>query len=212
MSRLRLILVRHGETHLNRDGRIQGINDTSLDEVGRSQAQAVARALSRDVPFHLYASPIARARETAQIISQALGVPSDTVAEFREADAGELEGLTGAEMRERYPEFAERWAEDLGTAQMPGGESLAQVQDRAWQAVGRISDAHGEGTVVAVSHNFVIQTVVCRVLEAPLKHSRRLRQDLGSITRLDLSGSQWTVASLNETAHLEPPTPAVPAP
>ncbi len=207
---MRLIVVRHGETHLNRDGRIQGINDTLLDEVGRSQARAVARALSRDLPFRLYASPVARARETAQIISQALGVPLKTVAEFREADAGELEGLTGAEMRERYPEFAERWAEDSGTAQMPGGESLAEVQDRAWQAVSRISQAHGEGTVVVVSHDFVIQTIVCKVLESPLKH-RRIRQDLGSITRLDLSGSQWTVASLNETAHLEPPTPMVPA-
>ncbi len=207
---MRLILVRHGETHLNRDGRIQGINDTSLDELGRSQAQAVSKALSRDLPFQLYASPIARARETAQIISRALGVPLKTVAEFREADAGELEGLTGAEMRERYPEFAERWAEDSGTAQMPGGESLAEVQDRAWRAISRISQAHGEGTVVVVSHNFVIQTVVCKVLESPLKH-RRIRQDLGSITRLDLSGSQWTVASLNETAHLEPPTPMVPS-
>ena len=208
---MRLILVRHGETHLNRDGRIQGINDTSLDDLGRSQARAVAKALSRDLPFQLYASPIARARETAQIISRALRVPLKTVAEFREADAGELEGLTGAEMRERYPEFAERWAEDSGTAQMPGGESLAEVQDRAWQAVSRISQAHGEGTVVVVSHNFVIQTIVCKVLEAPLRHSRRIRQDLGSIARLDLIGSQWTVASLNETAHLEPPTPMVPA-
>ena len=164
MPRLRVILVRHGETHLNRDGRIQGVNDTSLDEVGRSQARAVAKALSRDLPFQLYASPVARARETAQIIAQALGVPSKTVAEFREADAGELEGLTGAEMRERYPEFAERWAEDSGTAQMPGGESLAEVQNRAWQAVGRISEAHGEDTVGVVSHNFVIQTVGCRLL------------------------------------------------
>ncbi len=203
--------MRHGETHLNRDGRIQGVNDTSLDELGRSQARAVAKALSRDLPFHLFASPIARARETAQIISQALGVPSNTIAEFREADAGELEGLTGAEMRERYPEFAERWAEDSGTAQMPGGESLAEVQDRAWRAVSRISQVHGEGTVVVVSHNFVIQTIVCKVLEAPLRNSRRIRQDLGSIARLDLSGSQWTVASLNETAHLEPPTPVAPA-
>ncbi len=208
---MRLILVRHGETHLNRDGRIQGINETSLDEVGKSQARAVAKALSRDLPFQLYASPIARARETAQIISQELGVQLKTVAEFREADAGELEGLTGAEMRERYPEFAERWAEDAGTAQMPGGESLAEVQDRAWQAVSRISGAHGEGTIVVVSHNFVIQTIVCKLLEAPLKHSRRLRQDLGSITRLDLNGSQWTVASLNETAHLEPPSSVAPA-
>ena len=203
MPGLRLILVRHGETHLNRERRIQGINDAPLNERGRSQAEAAARALGRDIPFKLYASPIARARETAAILSRTLGVPANAISELREADAGELQGLTGAEMRERYPEFVRRWDEDSGTAKMPGGESLAQVQQRAWQAVTRISEAHPGETVVAVSHNFVIQTIVCKVLDIPLRHFRRLRQDLGAITRLDIDGSKWIVASLNETAHLE---------
>ena len=203
MVGLRLILVRHGETHLNRERRIQGINDTPLSEHGRSQAEAAARQLARDLPFKLYASPIARASETAAIISGALGVPSTAISELREADAGELQGLTGAEMRERFPEFVRLWDEDSGTAQMPGGESLTQVQQRAWPALTRISEAHHGETVVAVSHNFVIQTIVCKVLDIPLKHFRRLRQDLGAITRLDVDGSKWIVASLNETAHLE---------
>ena len=200
---LKLILVRHGETHLNRERRIQGINDTPLSEHGRSQAEAAARLLARDLPFKLYASPIARARQTAAIISKALGVQSTTISELREADAGELQGLTGAEMRERYPEFVRRWDEDSGTARMPGGDSLVQVQDRAWQALIRISEAHRGETVVAVSHNFVIHTIVCKVLDIPLNHRRRLRQDLGAITRFDVDGSGWIVASLNETAHLE---------
>lgn len=200
---MRLILVRHGETHLNKERRIQGVNETPLNEEGRSQAGAVTRLLERDLPFKLYASPIARAWETATIISETLEVPSNTLSDLREADAGELQGLTGAQMRERYPEFARRWAEESGTAQMPGGESLLQVQDRAWRAVTRISEAHDGETVVAVSHNFVIQMVVCKVLDIPIKHFSRLRQDLGAITRLVADGSKWTVVSLNETAHLE---------
>ena len=204
MLRLKLILVRHGETRLNKDGRIQGVNSVPLNNKGRAQAQAVARALEKDLPFELYTSPLTRALETAQIISETVRVPPKPLKELEEADAGDLEGLTGEEMRRRYPEFVKRWAQDSGTAQMPGGESLLQVQERAWWAITEFMLNHPNDTVVAVTHNFTIQTVVCKVLEMPLSYSRRLRQDVGAITRLELSDSQSTLVSLNETWHLTP--------
>ena len=166
--------------------------------------QAIASALARDLPFELYTSPLTRALETAQIIFKTVGVAPKPLRELEEADAGELEGLTREEMRRRYPEFVKRWAEDSGTAQMPGGESLLQVQERAWWAITEIMQKHPNDTVVAVTHNFTIQTVVCKVLDMPLRYSRRLRQDVGTITRLELSNSQNTLVSLNETWHLAP--------
>ena len=87
---------------------------------------------------------------------------------------------------------------------MPGGESLLQVQERAWWAITEIMQKHPKDTVVAVTHNFTIQTVVCKVLDMPLRYSLRLRQDVGTITRLELSNSQNTLVSLNETWHLAP--------
>ena len=135
---MKLILVRHGETQLNKDALIQGINSVPLNGAGRSHAQAIASALARDLPFELYTSPLTRALETAQIIFKTVGVAPKPLRELEEADAGELEGLTREEMRRRYPEFVKRWAEDSGTAQMPGGESLLQVQERAWWAITEI--------------------------------------------------------------------------
>lgn len=199
---MRLILIRHGETQLNRDGRIQGVNDSPLNTTGRAQAKALALALMQDLPLLLYASPVARAMETAQVISEALKVPFTLHGGLAEAAAGELEGLTGAEMRLRYPEFAERWAADSGSAQMPGGESLGQVQERAWCAVSELLEKHPDDTVAVVTHNFTIQTILCMVLETPLRNSRRFRQDLGSITRLDLAHELGALVSLNETWHL----------
>ena len=199
---MKLILVRHGETELNRDGRIQGIDDASLNETGRAQALPIAEALSHDLPFQLYTSPVARALETAQVISDFDGVPLTQVNGLEEADVGEMSGLAGREMRQRYPEFMKQWAQDSGTAQFPGGESLLQVQDRAWGVITRLMDRHVGGTVVAVSHHFTIKTIICKVLEMPLHNSLRLQQELGSITRSETSPGRATLVSLNETWHL----------
>lgn len=199
---LRLILVRHAETQLNRDGRVQGSNADPLSPFGRQQAKALACALKYDLPFAFYASSVPRALETARIISETLGVPCTPLDGLRELDAGELEGLTGAELRLRFPEFARLWEEDAGTAQTPGGESLAQLQERAWRTVQELRSTHPDGTVVAITHNFTMHAITCAVLDLPLRHFRRLRHDLASITRLELSDTRRAVLSLNETSHL----------
>ena len=199
---MNLILVRHGETQLNKEGRIQGVNDLPLTTTGRSQARALAKALAEDVPFWLYTSPLPRALETCRIVSETLQVSAAEVEGLKEADVGGLEGLTGQEMRQQYAEFARRWNRDSGATQMPGGESLLQVQQRACLAVKDLMEKHPDDTVVAVTHNFVIQTLICKVLDMPLHRAQRLRQELGSIARLDIGHSQDVLVSLNETWHL----------
>lgn len=205
---MRLILVRHGETELNRTGRIQGLNSDPLNESGRMQARAAAAALALDMPFALYASPIPRAQETAETVSRRLDVPVTRLDGLQEADAGDLVGLTGVEMRQRYPDFMERWFADAGTARMPGGESMEEVQLRAWRAIDGLNADHRDGTVVVVTHNQTIGTIVATALDMPLRHFRRLSCGLGSITRLDLRESGPLLVSLNETWHL----PKGPAP
>ena len=205
---MNLILVRHGETQLNKEGRIQGVNDLPLTTTGRSQARALAKALAEDEPFWLYTSSLPRASETCRIVSETLQVSAAEVEGLREADVGRLEGLTGQEMRQQYPEFARRWNRDSGATQIPGGESLLQVQQRAWLAVKDLMEKHPDDTVVAVTHNFVMQTIICKVLDMPLHRAQRLRQELGSIARLDIGHSQDVLVSLNETWHLSSLVPA----
>ena len=200
---MKLILIRHGETSLNKERRIIGLNDVPLNATGIAQAKAVGHALLRDMPFSLYSSPVARAIETACIISGVVNVPSSPIDDMRESDVGELDGLTGAEMRARFPAFIELWTEDPGTAQMPGGESLTQVQKRAWAAVSALAEQHPDESVVVVSHNFTNLAIVTHVLDAPMRYFRRLRQELGSITRLEINKDHNVLVSLNETAHLQ---------
>ena len=202
MLTLRLILIRHGETQLNSDGRIQGLNNAPLTLEGQVQSAAVGRALIRDLPFRFYTSPVARAVETAEIASKALNLAPAIMTGLREADVGCLDGLTGQQMRLRYPNFAERWTQNAATARMPGGESLQEVQDRAWPVIVELMSNHPDHTVVAVTHNFTIQSILCKLLGMTLHNSRRLRLAVGSITRLDLSSTQMELVSLNETWHL----------
>ena len=203
---MRLILVRHGETQWNKEDRILA-DGVPMNPRGVEQARAISGTLARERPFALYASPLARAREATQIISDSLDIPFVHLEGLREADMGELVGLTVSEVRQRYPDFYNLWDADPGTAKIPGGESLVQVQDRAWQEVSSLLGRHEDDTVVAVTHHFTIHTIVCRVLEVPLSHLTRMTVDLGSITQLEFSSSAGVLTSFNETGHLRSGSP-----
>jgi broad specificity phosphatase PhoE len=207
MVPLRLILIRHGETDFNRDGLIQGRGEQPLNETGLAQAAAAGRAVSREAPFVLYHSSITRAVQTARAISDASHVKAVPLEGVEELDPGEFEGLTGPEMRKRYPDVMTSWDRDPGATTMPGGESLGQVQRRAWQAVSRVARENPDQKVIVVTHNFPIQTIICQALGMPLNNFRRLSVALGSITRFELSDSTARLVSMNERWHLETERP-----
>ena len=200
---MKLILVRHGQTESNKLGRIQGINDSPLTGVGRKQAEAAARALISDAPFALYSSPLRRALQTAKAIGSLAGVQPVEVKQLIEMDVGKFEGLSGPQLRERFPDVMSSWDNDPASTVMPGGESLHDVRDRAWPAIRSLAERHESETVVAVTHNFTIHTIVCTALDMPLNNFRKLRIDLGAITRLEITSARTTLVSLNETWHLK---------
>lgn len=199
---MRLVLVRHGETEHNRDQLTLGRADVPLNERGCLQADALAASFVT-APAAIYASPLARAAETARRIGAATGVAVTVEPALIEMDVGEMEHLTGAQLRERYPDFLRTWLSPAcADARMPGGETLAEVQDRAWASVERMRAAHPDGAVVAVTHNFVILIIVCRALGLPLAHFRRLRQSLAAKTTIEVREDACTLLQLNDTAHL----------
>ena len=162
----------------------------------------MAKALAGEAPFALYSSPLSRAVETATAIGNLVSVAPKPLDGFSEADVGLLEGLSGIEMRERYPDFMQQWQEDPATAQMPEGETLGQVQHRAWKALQSVYGQNSDDTVVLVGHNFTNLTVITKMLGLPLKDFRKLNQNLCGITRVDMSDDQYKLMTLNETAHL----------
>lgn len=199
---MRLILVRHGETEHNRDQITLGRADVPLTERGRAQAAAVAATFTRP-PAAIFTSPLSRAADTAAAIAATTSVGAVIDESLTEMDVGDLEHLTTHDLRARYPEFVAEWLSPAaGDARMPGGETLREVQDRAWTAIERMRSAHPDAEVVAVTHNFVILTVVCRALDLPLGQFRRLRQALAARTVIDVRQGACTLLQLNDTAHL----------
>ncbi len=198
---MRLILARHGETSWNRERRNQGQNPTELNAQGIRQAQKVAQALRLFPVRALYSSPLRRAMQTSEIIGQTLSLSVIPEEGLMEMDLGQLDGLTNIEMQRCYPDITDRWRRDPSSVQMPGGESLKDVQKRAWQTLESIRRRRPNGHAAAVSHNFVIGVIILRVLGLPLSGFQRIRVELGSLTTLEHDGDQWRIVSLNETLH-----------
>ena len=201
----RLLLVRHGETDSNVDGRSQGRREVPLNDHGRRQVIELATALSgRDI-VAVIASPTGRARETGAAIARAVGVELVTDERLVELDQGELDGLTPLEMRERDPEFLRRWTEeDPADLQMPGGESLAQAQARMVEAATAAARDHDGRTAVLVSHNLALKSFLCHAFGVPLASFRSFRVDVASVSTVDVDdGGAFSVLQLNERCHLQ---------
>ncbi len=215
----RVILIRHGESEANRDGRSLGRADSPLTDRGRRQVAALGRALADEPIGRVLSSPLRRAADAADAVAAPHGLPVETHDGLIEMDVGRMEGLPWADARVRYADFLERWMRDeSGALAMPGGESLADVQRRAWPVLAPYlgvppgaaasdagsPDAALSATTVVVSHNFVIKVLLCAALELDLRCWRRFEADLTGRTILERRRGLTVLRSLNDTSHLPP--------
>lgn len=200
----RLFLVRHGQTESNRKGLALGRADPPLNELGIRQAERVAEALRGEEIVALYSSPLARTRRTAEIIGAGCGLAVVVDDLLIEMDVGDLDGLEFAEVRERYPDFIDKWLSDDGPNHpMPGGERLVDVRDRGAQFLERVLREHARENVCAVTHNFVILALLATVAGSGLGAFRRLRHEVAAISVLEQDGRSWRLAKMNDTCHLD---------
>jgi broad specificity phosphatase PhoE len=199
-----LYLVRHGETESNRAGLALGRADVPLNEHGLWQAKRLASTLAEEPFVAVYSSPLVRALRTAEAIAEPHGLTPVVEPGLVEMDVGELDGLTFAEVRERYPGLMQKWASPEGTATaILGSESLADVLDRAWSTLESLSVRHEDETVCAVTHNFVILSLLTRALGMALSNFRRLRHGVAAVSVLEFRGARVRVHRMNDTCHLE---------
>jgi alpha-ribazole phosphatase len=200
---MRLLIARHGVTEWNKIHRLQGQSDVPLSAEGRAEARALAARLAGVALAAVYSSDLARARETAEIVAQPHGLAVTTDAAFREVALGELEGLTRAALEGEYAEVWERWRVDPASVQYPGGESLTQVQERMWRGFEGLAAAHPHDTVLLVSHGFALLTLVCRVIDLPLRSFRRLWLDTTGVSEVLVQGERRWLRGLNDRSHLQ---------
>jgi probable phosphoglycerate mutase len=200
---MRLMLVRHAETGHNADSRVQGQADNPLSDLGVRQAAALGEHLRREPIAAVVASPLVRAAATAGAIATPHGLAVELEPALMEMNVGEMEGLSVTEMRSRFPDFLAEWVTERGPAlRMPGGESLEEVQARAWRVVERLAEQYADETVVLVSHNFVLCCLITRALEMALHEFRRFRLSVCGVTTLRLRHERVVVVHLNDTCHL----------
>jgi 2,3-bisphosphoglycerate-dependent phosphoglycerate mutase len=198
-----IVLVRHGETIWNRDGRVQGTLDSPLSERGLAQAEAVAQALADEGVQRIYSSDSGRTQATARALAERTRLPIRLDARLRERNLGRLQGLTWAEIEVAYPEaFARINAREPGY-EPPEGESSLAFRDRVVAAMTDIAiESHGERAVV-VTHGGVVGIMYRHVREMPLEAKRDYALFNASINRFRVVDGRWHMDVWGYTSHLE---------
>lgn len=198
------VLVRHGETTWNLEGRRQGQSDSPLTARGLAQARAIADRLADVRPDALYSSDLPRAWQTAEQISAACGLPVIADERLREKSFGVLEGLRQAEVAARYPRVAARLAQKLPDYAPPAGESLAAAQRRGIAALEDLARRHPGGRVIVVSHGALLGMFLRHVLGIRLTAPRPFTLENGSLSFVSYhhAAAAWHITSFGEVSHL----------
>ncbi len=199
----RICFVRHGETDWNIELRMQGHIDLALNAKGEAQGQAAGRYFSRVRTAALYSSDLLRARQTAHPISAALGLPMVLRPELRERHFGRCEGLTFAEIAEKFPDDARAIKHRDPDYISPGGESRREHQTRILDCIGTLVSDHAGQTIVVVTHGGVLDVIYRRVYGLPPEAPRDYPIPNAGINWVSVDGEQWVIESWGETAHLK---------
>ncbi len=200
---LRVYFVRHGETDWNIQGRLQGLTDTPLNARGIEQAQQIAERLA-EVPniAAIYTSPLQRARTTSQIIGERLGLAPIADDRIVERNMGAVEGLTGAEVAQRYPEFAARWRVGEKRVPFPDEEPPEQMRRRIASFLHDIQAQHPDGSIVVVTHGGAMGIIMALVMHLDLERRLPFWFDNASLNIVEFGGPVPRVLALNDTCHL----------
>ena len=197
--------MRHGETDWNKLGRFQGHTDISLNDRGLSQARETAVA-SEDWGYTaIYSSPLVRTVQVAEEIAKVTPMLVSQEPGLKELSLGDLEGVTGEEMRNDWPALFAAWRTEPEKMSMPNGESLGELRDRTWQVILDIEQKHSsDDSIVVISHNFAIRSIVNELLGMPLAYFHRMSLNLASVCTFDSDERGRRLTGYNSTSHLSP--------
>lgn len=203
MRNSRLCMIRHGETAWNAEGRVQGQTDVPLSSVGEAQARAVAGVLAGTAFAALYASDLARVRQTAAPAAATLGLEPRLDARLRERHYGKFETLTYAEARERLPEDYARFRDKDPEYDFGSGERLRDFYARAITCVGEIAARHPGEAVLVFTHGGVLEMVYRHALARGLSSPRDFEIPNAALNWIEVGPQAWRVREWAQVAHLE---------
>ncbi|WP_101913260.1 histidine phosphatase family protein [Megasphaera vaginalis (ex Bordigoni et al. 2020)] len=201
---VRIILIRHGETQWNIEGRYQGQEDTALSEKGVQQGHLVAEGL-RQVPIDVcISSPLRRSYLTCTFCADLHRLQVIKDKRLLEINHGLWEGCLADEIRRAYPAEFAAWHERPETVTMPGdgGESLEDVRRRVRDAFAEYAEAYDGKTVLVAAHDAVNKAIICDLLGLDMSHFWQIKQDNTCINVLECHNGKWRFVLLNSTLHM----------
>lgn len=206
---MKLILVRHGETFWNEGRRIQGCDsDIELNETGLEQAKRLAVFLKDEPIAVILSSPLRRAVSTAEAIASRHQLPIEIDQRLRELKVGDLEGMSYSSLTTTFSQFLMQWWRDGGAVRLPNGESIVELQERAWNVIEDLLDKQKAGaaenkdtTAVIVSHYFVALVIILKALDLPVNCFTRFRLDLGGVSTLEFREFGTRLLTFNDTSY-----------
>jgi broad specificity phosphatase PhoE len=193
---IRVYLMRHGEVANDGERRYNGHIDIDITQKGLDQMQRLAGLLSGKNIAAVYSSDLMRSTKGAAIISSRVGISYTPLPELRERGLGTWEGLTAAEIQERYPaEYAE-WRANLLTYRPPGGECLIDVQERILPVFKRLVAAHPDQEIGMLLHGGVNRLILADALGMETLNIFRIDQAFGALNIIDFFDDGMTVVKL----------------
>ncbi len=196
-----IIFLRHGETEWNKMSRYQGSLNIGLNEKGREQARQAASLLETRKIDLIVSSDLDRARDTASVVGERIGLDVHPRQDLREMDFGIWEGKDYPTIQKESPEAYQKWMEDPVKNPPPEGESLVDFKERVVGACQEIL-RRGEENILIVCHGGVIMAYLAHILGMDLRNYRRLRVSNAGISRVSYYDSQAVLNTFNCTTHL----------
>jgi broad specificity phosphatase PhoE len=207
MRSTHVLIIRHGQSQGNAEGRFGGHTDTPLSPLGRRQAEATARALANEKFSAIYTSDLPRAIETATPLAKLTGVRLQITDALRERSVGVMEGLTFEEAAEQHPEQYQALLRRDFEHVLVGGESYRQTLDRASRLLDEAIEQHKGGRIVLFAHTGTICILILHLmgaLDAPELKPVWIATSNCGIARFDLREDGFVRAlAINDTRHLQ---------
>jgi broad specificity phosphatase PhoE len=192
-----LVLVRHGESAANARGVFTGTLDEPLTDLGRVQAEAVARRFAGAPVAAVYASTLSRAIDTARPLAMAHLVDVTQVEDLCERCFGEAQGLAWSEIQARW-----KIAEYTDFHLVPGVERTEVMRERAWRATAEVLDRHTDSLAICFSHGGTIGQIIARLLGMPDGVRPGVRIANGSVTTIEGTSAAPVLVGMNDVCHL----------
>jgi broad specificity phosphatase PhoE len=204
MSKLELILVRHGETDWNKERYFRGHEDVKLNATGIAQADAVAEALKAKVFDAIYSSTLKRALVTARRIAMPHEIQVREMLALVDINYGAWQGMKERAVAEKYPPLYERWQKTPWKVKFPGGDSAKKAWKRVNTGLRELLFMHGTGCVVLVSHRIPLKMMTTYLLNKHLKDFNSVVHDPCAISVFEVEDKRnFTPVILNDTRHLQ---------